>query len=429
MERFEKMMKQIGIIALSFALAISFMPVFGQTAFAGENETDPNDVTEVTVNADIFDEDVIFDGVETPATPLDLVKGGNEPYGDAIDAAECEEPAVQNGGKHLSALGAPPMSQMYVEESPYATLDVALDKKTGKAVITGAVNEEYEYTFDELYVDDIYISGAYGEKEFTVEVNMKDMEVGYHDVYAYLDTGAMVVYPYAVPTYIYKKPSNTKRHYYAESKFFVYYASDVGSYYYDPDCSIYLQYKKGSVAWSKCKKYKISPYSNLQMNKCKPAAKYKIRTFYGKSVSYNGKTYFFSGLDRGYISSVVTIKMGTKKKPPVKSIKPVKVKHKKWTINFVDSWGNLVGSQKVWRTTYKLKITMKKKPKAKGIDACVGDYSVYHRIKGNKKKYTSGEFYSTDTKKYPKRKIIIYSWQDKAYGGFSPDYKKTIKLK
>ena len=157
MERFEKMMKQIGIIALSFALAISFMPVFGQAAFAGENETEPDGIT---VNADIFGENVIFDGVETPSTPLDLVKGGNEPYGDAIDAAECEEPAVQNGGKHLSALGAPPMSQMYVEESPYATLDVALDKKTGKAVITGAVNEEYECTFDELYVDDIYISGA-----------------------------------------------------------------------------------------------------------------------------------------------------------------------------------------------------------------------------------------------------------------------------
>ena len=72
---------------------------------------------------------------------------------------------------------------------------------------------------------------------------------------------------------------------------------------------------------------------------------------------------------------------------------------------------------------------MKKKPKAKGIFACVGDYSVSYRINGNKKKYTSGEFYSTDTKKYPKRKIIIYSWQDKYYGGYSPDYKKTIKLK
>ena len=78
--------------------------------------------------------------------------------------------------------------------------------------------------------------------------------------------------------------------------------------------------------------------------------------------------------------------------------------------------------------TYKVKVTvkLKKKPGAAGI-WINGKF-----VKGNKKKYTvtlPGSSYSAKKPKGKKFKVNVCSYKGKSYGGLSPLYKKTKKIK
>lgn len=427
-------MKRFGSIVLAFVLAVSFMPVFGQFAFASDKDAAQVDATEVHVNSDIFSDVNELDGVQTQKGPLGLFKSeADTDYEVGKVQVESAED-TQNLPIQASGTIEYPQSQMYTKESPYATLDVQLNELDGTARITGEIKAGVNASFGDLYIDGYSVGeGVYGETKIQQTVDMKEFEVGYHDVwadFAEIDgvddvSDEWVAYPLAIPTLVYEKPANGKTYYYVENKSFVYYASDVGSYYYDSDCDICLQYKKGKANWGKT--YFVSPYSNMQMTKCKPSAKYKIRTYYGKVVYYNGEEYFLSGMDSGYVSKIVTIKMGTKKKPPVRSVKAVKVKRKKLPYTIIYN-----GYVFNYLTTYKIKVKMKKKPKAKGVIICQGSYSNMDRRKGNKKSYTTKKKFGVySSKKHFKFKttVIVYSYQDNKYGGFSPDYKKTLKVK
>lgn len=130
-----------------------------------------------------------------------------------------------------------------------------------------------------------------------------------------------------------------------------------------------------------------------------------------------------------------TYKTGPAKAPAVKSItcKAVKVKRHKVRHPAGYYWyGSVLVYQKAWTEkyyTYKVKVTvkLKKKPGTAGL-WINGKF-----CKGNKKKYTATFTpqinYSAKKPKGRKWGVVIASYQNKSYGGYSPLIQKKKKLK
>ena len=151
------------------------------------------------------------------------------------------------------------------------------------------------------------------------------------------------------------------------------------------------------------------------------------RTYLG-----DGKTYFFGGP----VLNTTTIKTGKAKKPKIKSVKvkAIKIKYHKHRVAGHYYWTGYhyvwIGpyTERYYTCKYKVTIKLKKKPGTKGIWVN-GKY-----LKGNKKTYktTFTPYPNYFTKKPPKKlkyKVTIKSYQSKDYGGFSPAYSKTKKVK
>ncbi len=164
-----------------------------------------------------------------------------------------------------------------------------------------------------------------------------------------------------------------------------------------------------------------SANTSYQKAGLKPSKKYQARTYYGKSFTYKGIDYFW----KGPYSAVIKFKAGAAK-TPVKSFKLKAYNIKRHGIRHYGAYtGVYLYTEYIY--TYKLKaiVTMKKKPGAKGVNIC-GKW-----VKGNKKKYTKylGSFTSYSKPRGQKTKVSIYSYQNKKYGGYSPLWKKTRKVR
>ena len=313
-----------------------------------------------------------------------------------------------------------------------ASLSVSLKKSTGKATVKGTVTGD---TFYALYVDDRRVEDAdiSGRKSFTYTLNMKNYEVGLHTVYAVLynhdSSDQYVYYSKAVPTYIYGTPSNKIGYYTSGYKYFtIAYAGN--SYKYDYNCSVYLDYKQAGGKWKK----NFGPVTSSAKKKSKLKAnkKYTTRLFYGKKFSYGGKTYFFSGRTTKKLSKNFSLKTGAKK-PSVKSIKITKAKVSSYTYR-QPIWNSYwIGTTyytyisgyrtvKAYQTKFKVTVKLRKKP---------GTYGIYigtKRLKGNKKTYTT-TFTQSGKLKGKKLKVAVYSYQHSKYGGYSPIYRKKVKVR
>lgn len=307
-----------------------------------------------------------------------------------------------------------------------AKINVSFNKKTGKATVSGTATGD---TFCGLYVDGSKTGNSIsGQKTFSgAVIDMKNYDVGFHTISAELTNhDAVVIYNYAVPTYIYGKPSVKRANFTTTSKCFTF--ENSGNYYSkDSSCKVYLDYKKKGGKW-KNNYGPVDNYSSGTKKKLKPNTWYYVRGHYGKKVKYNGKTYFFSGKTVGYKSGSAKIKTGKKKKPAVKSIKITKAKqfsqsYTYTTTIYIGGYGySTVHYVTQWYTSFKVTVKLKKKPGTAGI------YIGNVRKKGNKKTYTHN-FTVYGKQKGKKLKVEVRSYQNAVYKGYSPKCTKTVKVR
>ena len=317
---------------------------------------------------------------------------------------------------------------VYFEEDIFdASITAKVDKSTGKATVSGTATGD---TFDSLYVDgeqcNVDISG---KETFSVTVNMKNFDVGYHDMYAVLtkhsDDDYWVYNATGVPTYIYKAPTNYLSYYWTGNKKFKF--SYDGSTY--KNCKVVLEYKKVGGAWKKTKA--LTPGKVFTKTKLAIGKTYKVRTYFVYSGTYKGKKYTFTGKNMGKVSKTQSIKTAAAK-PKIKSIKITGAKITSSTyrqpIYYYNPWGGItidfVNGPLVteYNTTATVTVKLKKKPGAAGI------YINGKLVKGNKKVYKAKVTFD-GKKKGKKVTIKVYSYQSTKYKGYSPKASKKVKIK
>ena len=310
-------------------------------------------------------------------------------------------------------------------------------------IYSSSIPAEYKpyVVYDKVYVDDLYtVERDIGSNIMNITIDMKNYSVGYHTIaVTYKINGSTAIdkvsgkligttFDY-VPTYIYNSPSNAPGLYDVYHKKF-YYNNVNGRYAYDSSCSVQMQHRiKGKKKYGKwISDGYMTNTINYVFPGLKPARKFQTRLYYCKKFTYKGQEYTFTSGR----SAVRTMKAGTKKMK-VKSITvkaynvkrhPRKLIYRHWTSYWTYVWRvRTIG----YYYTYKLRATvrLKKKPGAKGI--MINAY----RLKGNKKVYTKKLGKRATITKPGKNKYIIYvtSYQNKKYGGWSPQIKKKCRIR
>jgi len=225
--------------------------------------------------------------------------------------------------------------------------------------------------------------------------------------------------------------------------YFNYYPFNFGS---NLSGTLYMEYSSdGGRTWArsgymKANSIQLYIQQGYKIGGLRANTSYQTRIRYGENVVYStraggdGKTYFFGGP----ILGTTTIKTGKSTKPAIKKVtaKAVNVKRRKSVRPGYYYW---TGYHYIWMKpvkmryyTYNVKVTvrLKKKPGTAGI------WVNGRWLPGNKKKYTT-KFkipypYNMSAKRprgRVKYTVSVQTGQNKAYGGYSPTWKKRMKLK
>ena len=289
-----------------------------------------------------------------------------------------------------------------------ASIDVQFDKASGIATVTGKAEN---CRFDYLYLDNMQVSEEpFRKTSFSVELDMKEFEVGYHKIGAGINNqpdDKRVYYEDTIPTYIYETPPELDlNNISSKPTYFYLYEHDQ---YLDSNFSYCILYRKaGTGSW------KTSPLNASSVEKLTPGTKYEVKMSYAEKVKVNGFKTIFTGLDTGAVTKSVYIKTAQKKPPALKS---VKVKKKKYKRENGD-----------WCVYVTLEIRLKKKPGATGIDIDSKSPWIFGtRVKGNKKKYTTTIRYYSTHKNGRNLSLRICSYQSNKYGGYSDWKYFTLK--
>lgn len=461
------LIKRVLAVALSLAVGMTFIPLLGDSAFAEDNEPAVTEVNE---------EDAAADAVSAPDTEV-LTEESEEVAGEGgegvdadipdADANDTEENAAADAADTSDvrsidvdsvlpkiASGAALKDVRTKADADLFTWSVSVSGK--KATVKGSIKPEYK---DVLMFGGLFMDGQEaGNKaadiasdSFSTTINMSNYTIGYHTLYALFifTTNGSNVYTalmnedYAnlamdwrakkkVASKIIIKPNYNGKFYYVYSKYFDYFPFNFGK---NLNGTLYMEYKlKGAKKWKrtgamKANAIKLYTSQGFKIKGLKANRTYYTRIRYGQYVTYSkdiggdGKSYFFGGPTR----KTTTIKTGQPKKPAIKSIKVKAVKVKKHKVRHYGYYtGVYLYTEKYY--TYKVKVTikLKKKPGASGLWVN-GKF-----VKGNKKKYTvtlPGSSYSKKKPKGKKYKLNISSYKSKSYGGLSPLYKTTKKIK
>ena len=209
-------------------------------------------------------------------------------------------------------------------------------------------------------------------------------------------------------------PSNSASMYQAYSTYFEFTTPGVDANLINYDMG--MRYRaKGSKTW----KYYGGMTYVLQTHTIKGLKPNKV---------YEVQLCYYSGVKNAIskFSKCVRIKTGMKAKPAIKSVS-VKATNVKSHWQRVYSYYGYIYYGKVKYYTYNIKttVTFKKAPKAKYI------WINGKKFKANKKKYvvTSAK-QSAYKKPYGKKwKVAAYTYDNKNYGGYSPMYEKSYKIK
>lgn len=367
--------RRIAALALTLMMAVSFMPILGGVYAA-------NDASEVT-----FDNEAQFSELSVGT----------------MAKASTKTSAATKG---------------------WCT--VTVNKKAGTATVKGELTNDF--FFGVLVDNDVVWEGNANTKTINTTINMKDYSIGYHTIYVgafnhWNNTGT----PFKIQTHVYRgifeRPYNSASSYDVYSKYFNF----NNGVNYRVGLDLYMEYKvKGAKNWTMSGKMN-TPVANYKFTKLKANKKYQTRLFFGKWIEYNGKSYLFRSTDTGNGSGIVNIKTGKAKKPRIKLVKVKAIKVKKRTgIRYGYYTGLPLGKYRYY--SYKIKVTvkLKKKPGSKGI-VINGK-----KFKGNKKKYTftMGPYTNFTKPKGKKFTVYAYTYENaKTYGGYSPMFKKTVRVK
>lgn len=202
--------------------------------------------------------------------------------------------------------------------------------------------------------------------------------------------------------------------------------------FYSP--RLYMEYSAdGGKTWNKSGYMQYNSITSISSQRyriggLKPNTWYKTRIYYGDAYGNRISPY----------RDTTTFKSGMSSKPAIKKVtaKAVNVKFHKTTRPGYYYW---TGYSYIWMKpvkmryyTYNVKVTvrLKKKPGTAGI------WVNGRWLPGNKKKYTT-KFkiaypYNMSVKKprgRVKYTVSVQTGQSKAYGGYSPTWKKRMKLK
>ncbi|MBQ9155392.1 MAG: fibronectin type III domain-containing protein [Eubacterium sp.] len=270
-------------------------------------------------------------------------------------------------------------------------------------------------TFKELYVDNKYEKALSGSS-FTYKLDLKKLDPGMHTAYAELDDGSKVDLGRRFPVHIYDIPEIATTEFKTYGTYLLYTPNHTGL---NGGLFCLSVKAKGASSWSSIPpKSGVSGYNTLKLTGLKPNTTYQVRAFYSKDL---GEGWSYTGDATGSYSKIVTIKTGPKAKPPVKSIKISGAKVKK--VKILGKWykGKWYKSYYVYETTFKVTVTMKKKP------GCAGIYIGKKLVKGNKKKYTA-KFTESGKMKGKKVKVSVYTYGNKSYGACSPSVVKKVKV-
>ena len=437
-------------LILIAVMAIVYMPVLTDpTVHAASDKESVEEVTEklpekeVSGNkakalADLKDEL----GIEDESNDTEETKDV-----EVLSASEADQTAPRQSKRLLLTKG-----KKLAATAKFGWFTVSGPNKSGYITISGKALPS-GYTYVGIYVSDehhdVRVDGDLevslsGSAAFTKKLNMKNFKVGYHTIYVVMSQGENSYYDYVnyVPTYIYKRASNSLKWYYTGKRYFKCYYGGSTYYSYSGEyLDVFMDYRKGRGKWSK-KVYgpiSTSSYTVSKKTGLKAGSTYYARMMYGKKFSYNGQNYVITGRQKGYASRAKKIKTAFKV-PKIKKIKITGARtivhkyrvHYANRIRYIKSTGRIISvtplyhTYRYYYTKYKVNVYLKKKMGIAGVQIKTKAGTVQKN--GNKRKYVAR--YSVSGKKKGKRIIVsVRCFRSKTYGGFSRWKKKRVKIR
>jgi len=439
-------------LILVAVMVVVYMPVLTDpTAHAASDKESVEDKTEklpeneVSRNkaealADLKDELGIEDESDDTEETKDV---------EVISASEADQEAPRESKRILLTRG----KKLAATGKNIGLITVSGPNSSGYVTVSGpALNSEY--TYEGIYVGNEHPSisldapkevSLSGSGAFNVKLNMKDFNIGFHTIYVLIyqgDTPYAYDYVDYVPTYIYKRASNSLSWYYTGKRNFKCYYGGSTYYSYSGEyLDVFMDYRKGRGKWSK-KVYgpiSTSSYTVSKKTGLKAGSTYYARMMYGKKFSYNGHNYVITGRQKGYASRAKKIKTAFKV-PKIKKIKITGARtivhkyrvHYANRIRYIKSTGRIISvtplyhTYRYYYTKYKVNVYLKKKMGIAGVQIKTKAGTVQKN--GNKRKYVAR--YSVSGKKKGKRIIVsVRCFRSKTYGGFSRWKKKRVKIR
>jgi len=426
-------------LVLALVVGLTFVPLLGSNAYAADDQ--PKDIfdafTDLTEDDDAEEIDVSFDGSSPGKThAIDITEPKIPKDESAADTVETDD----TGRVSIDMVSPDVLERIAGSDAKLADISsynemYTMSVSRSGSVLTVNAALKYPYTrngcLGGIYIDDVKVVSfnnytTTSISNYRINLSSSQLTPGYHsvDVTAYVASTGEYVGDFrrtyraditATPNYsgVFEVYSN----------YLVYapYSSLWSNSAYD----LYLEYSPDGKNWARsgymrCNAIQLASQQQYQISGLIPNHYYATRIRYGKVI--NGQLFL------GPVRGTGTYKTGPAKAPKIKSItcKAVKVKRHK-----VKHYGYYTGvylyTEKFY--TYKVKITvkLKKKPGTAGL-WINGKF-----CKGNKKKYTATftpyPNYSAKKPKGRKWGVVIASYQNKSYGGYSPLIQKKKKLK
>ena len=421
----KELLKKLLAIALSLTVGATFIPLLGDSAFAEGETPDNGDVSvDVVPEGDVVDgvveeepSDVIIDDqLEDEPNDADAaVEGDDASMSDSVTAAEDTAAAeegllstdLEDEGVLSAKAGSPLTSFRVYMKNPKKIMHIEAKFNTTVKYAAVLLNEDTDnplgmYQNGQSLVDDINLSAYASCRTYTITLLYQ------------LPNGDTYRGDRNLRVPMYDRPSS-KGYVEAYHNYIVYQAPAVD--YNLVNYRLKIQYSANGRNW-KTLSNQLYVLNSVKIGGLKPNTNYRLRTFY----TYNG----YAGNETGNYLYLGTYRTGKGSKVSVKSIKvkAYKVKKKKQKV-YTPYYGFYLGKRTYYKYKLKIEVKLKKKPGTNGI------WINGKRYKGNKKKYTVklGTFTSYSKPKGKKFKVAIYTYHNGSYGGYSPMYVKTKKIK
>ena len=414
-------------------------------------------------------DEIVIDGLET-ASEFEDISNANE----AEEAKKADENGADVEASNVVDNFEIKKRGASIYDVPSGAYNVAINGVSGGFSIEGYIanaytKKPYYYVFGKLFVDGKEVKNFTGATSISKQsFSLSQFGTGYHTAFLQLynsNTGDLVRLIFK--EYLYYNGITDRPTY---NGVFDVYSSAFNYYPYNmalenQSGTLYMEYKPSkSGTWlrtgsMKANLIKLYIEQGYTISGLKANTVYNSRIRYGGYATYtrlnpenfgltlaqfqaifatqrtylgDGKSYFFGGP----VLNTTTFKTGKSKKPAVKSIsvKAVNVKYHKHRVQGHYEWTGYsyvwIGAytEKYYTCKYKVTVKLKKKPGTAGI-VVNGKY-----LKGNKKVYTTKltpypNYFTKRPPKGMKLKVQVRSYQSKSYGGFSPIYTKTKKVK